>query len=358
MVIDVALVVLGAVATVLVAAGRLASRYPGGGAVGLVAAAAVALALAVFDFRFLGLAILCYWLWHGARYVVRWLTMRAAGREEHAAEPGVDRSKWPLSGPIRRYGPVGVLVMWNATQLLALLNPFLMIEWCRQVYWNAYLSARAARSGDDGRGYRTRTVYTLPFAGEWLVVNGGHTPQTSHSWSILGQRFALDFVQANEAFKRHRGRGTRADEYICYGREIVAAADGTVVRTESRVRQAPLGWAVCDFMARSVVGNHVLVEHADGEFALYAHLIRGSVAVAPGDRVSRAQVLGRCGHTGNSTEPHLHFHLQDSADLFGGMGLPVRFSSLLVDGKPADTMLLSAGNRVCPRRGGQDYDVR
>ena len=181
----------------------------------------------------------------------------------------------------------------------------------------------------------------------------GYTPKTSHSWDLLGRRFALDFVQANEAFERHTGRGTRAEEYLCYEREILAAADGTVVRAESRVRQASLGWGVCDFTARSFVGNHVLVEHAEGEFALYAHLIRGTVTVAPGGRVIRGQVFGRCGHTGHSAEPHLHFHLQDSADLFGGMGLPVRFSRLFVDGEPADEVLLMAGNRVESRPNGE-----
>lgn len=81
------------------------------------------------------------------------------------------------------------------------------------------------------------------------------------------------------------------------------------------------------------------------------HLIRGSVTVARGERVRRGQALGRCGHTGHSTEPHLHFHLQDSADPFWGMGLPVRFSDLLVDGAPADETLLTAGVRVRPRPG-------
>ena len=243
------------------------------------------------------------------------------------------------------------MATFYSTQLLCLFNPFQIAELVRQVAGNATLVGREKRSGDDGRNYETRVVYTLPFGGEWLVVNGGATPKTSHSWDVLGQRFALDFVQANEALRTHAGRGTKAEEYFCYGREIRAAAGGSVVRAEDRVRQAFLGWGVCDFTARSFVGNHVIVAHAKGEFGLYAHLVRGSVAVAPGDRVSRGQVLGRCGHTGHSTEPHLHFHLQDSADLFQGMGLPVRFSHLFVDGEAADGVLLSAGHRVRARTG-------
>ena len=52
---------------------------------------------------------------------------------------------------------------------------------------------------------------------------------------MLGRRFALDFVQANEALQTHTSRGTNAEEYFCYGHAICAAADGTVVAVEDRV---------------------------------------------------------------------------------------------------------------------------
>ena len=346
-------IVIGGTVTVLDISGRMSgSGWP---TLAIIPVALMAIVSGLFDLRILGFAILVYWVARWVRSRVRQMAQyrRARKREAPVDEARVDRRSWPISGPIGRLGGVGMAATWFATQLLTLLNPFLMLELCRQVFGNARLSRIEERSGDDGRDYRNQSVYTLPFAGEWLLGNGGHTPRTSHSWDILGQRFALDFVQANEAFERHTGRGTRPEEYLCYGREILAAADGTVVRAEDRVRRAFLGWGICDFTARSFVGNHVLVEHAEGEFALYAHLIRGSVTVAPGDRVTRGQVLGRCGHTGNSTEPHLHFHLQDSADLFGGMGLPIRFSCLFVDGEPADQALLTAGSRVQSRPDGE-----
>ena len=292
-------------------------------------------------------------------YAVMYILVSAATRSEQRQtsdsvsgcdeEPDLDRSQRSISGPIGRFGPYGLMATFYSSQLLCLFNPFQVAELVRQTAGNAALVRREKRSSDDGRGYQTQVAYTLPFDGEWLVANGGNTPTTSHSWDILGQRFALDFLQANEALQTHSGRGTKAEEYFCYGREICAAADGIVVAAEDRVRQAFLGWGLRDFTARSFVGNHVLVKHAEGEFALYAHLVRGSITVAPADRVDRGQVLGHCGHTGHSTEPHLHFHLQDSADLFRGMGLPVRFSHLLVDGKAAAGVLLRVGNRVQSR---------
>jgi murein DD-endopeptidase MepM/ murein hydrolase activator NlpD len=63
----------------------------------------------------------------------------------------------------------------------------------------------------------------------------------------------------------------------------------------------------------------------DDVFAGFAHLVPGSVAVQAGQVVRSGEVLGRVGHTGNSTAPHLHFQLMDSSDLMTAKGLPCAF---------------------------------
>lgn len=307
---------------------------------------AVGLARGAFDYRLPGLAVIAVYL------VAYWLVDRVRNprRPEDDLEPDPDYSQWPTSGPIGRFGQRGLLVPWYVTNALALVNPLQALQVLRQVGGQVTLQARARQRGTDGSEYRNKTRYTLPFHGEWLVYNGGVTRKTSHSWDVLGQRFALDFVQADGALARHTGRGVKPEEYFCYGAEILAAADGVVVAAENRVGLAPLlGWGFCDFTARTFIGNHVIIGHADGEFALYAHMIKGSVTVGPGDRVHRGQVIGCCGHTGHSSEPHLHFHLQDAADVFTGMGLPVAFSGVEVDGASRETAYLQAGNRVRSR---------
>ena len=313
-------------------------------AIGLTAVLVTAL-WGFFDLRLPKLALIG--LYVAIYALLAWRTRAAMPRPAADDEPEPDFSHWPTSGPIGRFGQRGLLVPWYASQMLSLLNPFQLIELMRQLRGNAALEALEKATGDDGTGYETIARYTLPLRESWLVYNGGMTRKTSHSWDIIGQRFALDFVQADARFARHTGRGTRLDAYFCYGKPILAAADGTVVTAEERIGAAPfLGWGICDALARSFVGNHLVIQHAEGEFALYAHLIRGSLRVGPGDTVRRGQVIGLCGHTGHSTEPHLHFHLQDSADLFGGRGLPIRFTDLEVDGKPAEGVHLTAGNRV------------
>lgn len=262
-----------------------------------------------------------------------------------------DRSHWPLSGPFRRFGPKtgGFLIgsIFLSTNLLSLLNPFQLVQIVKQTIGNTRLVNREKKSGINMLDYQTKAEYCLPFRGEWLVYNGGYTPKTSHSWDILGQRFALDFVIADENFSRHQRKGTRLEDYYCYGKEILAAADGVVIRIENRVSDAPLvGYGVSDFLARNFIGSHVIIQHAEHEYALYAHLIKGSVTVRPGDKVKQGQIIGKCGHSGNSTEPHLHFHLQDSPDVFNGMGLPITFSQIVCDDQITKNARVQAGDRV------------
>ena len=68
-----------------------------------------------------------------------------------------------------------------------------------------------------------------------------------------------------------------------------------------------------------------------GTYALYAHLVPGSVAVTSGQQVRAGEVIGRVGHTGNSTAPHLHFQLMDSADPLQAKGIPCAFAAYLVE---------------------------
>ena len=71
-----------------------------------------------------------------------------------------------------------------------------------------------------------------------------------------------------------------------------------------------------------VLGNHVVLRLADGTHFAVAHLQRGSVAVRRGDRVTAGALLGRCGNTGNTTEPHVHCQRQDVASVLLATGLP------------------------------------
>ena len=79
-------------------------------------------------------------------------------------------------------------------------------------------------------------------------------------------------------------------------------------------------------LKRDIRDNYVTIQHAPEEFLCLAYLVPGSITVGPGDSVGRGQEVGRCGHTGNSSEPHLHFQVQDSPAFETAASLPVEFA--------------------------------
>jgi hypothetical protein len=196
------------------------------------------------------------------------------------------------------------------------------------------------------------TVVDFPLRGEWTVERTPAHLIPSHGTDMLGQRYAYDFIRTDERAGAHvhpAGRlrwlliGGRT--YDCYGwgepvhaateGEVVVAVDGVQERQWLHVMRE--SWAALK-AARSyrrsnnpivLAGNHVMIRTAD-VFSLYAHLAPGSVAVTTGQRVSIGDVIGRVGHTGNSTAPHLHFQLMDSADPLRARGIPCAFTEYFV----------------------------
>ncbi|MBC7061441.1 M23 family metallopeptidase, partial [Salmonella enterica subsp. enterica serovar Enteritidis] len=80
----------------------------------------------------------------------------------------------------------------------------------------------------------------------------------------------------------------------------------------------------------------VILQHADNVYSAYAHLQPGKLRVRTGAKVKKGAVLGLCGNTGNSSEPHLHFQLQDGPRLESSWGIEPVFKDVAIvrDGKP------------------------
>jgi hypothetical protein len=189
--------------------------------------------------------------------------------------------------------------------------------------------------------YRTKASLRLPFDGEWYVFWGGRTLEQNYHGIDRGQRFAYDILVMRDD-KSHDGDGTKLEQYYCWNRPILAPADATVVaRVDSLPDQAP-----GKMDPAHATGNHVVLDLGDGEYAFVAHLRQGSVRVEEGARVARGDELGRCGNSGNTSEPHLHFHLQDTPKFGAGDGLPAQFVDYVADGKPVARGEPLKGQRV------------
>jgi len=81
-----------------------------------------------------------------------------------------------------------------------------------------------------------------------------------------------------------------------------------------------------------MLGNHVIIDHGESEFSFLGHLVNGSTRVQVGDHVDAGAPIGLCGNSGHSTQPHLHYHLQNTAVLANGDGLPAQFRSYTSNG--------------------------
>jgi len=213
----------------------------------------------------------------------------------------------------------------------AFLNPLVFVQDLFQFVGSAVGYTRHRGSVPDA-GDELEGSYRLPLAGTWTVVNGSLTEAYSHSWFPLAQRYAYDFVITDDdGHRRPAGAPTALEEYYCYDEPVLAPADGVVVDVFDSDFEFPRGGGLAHPLKRDIRGNYVTIQHAPGEYSTLAHLVPGSVAVEPGDRVARGQQVGRCGHSGNSSEPHLHFQLQDSPAFETAAGLPVRFDGVETD---------------------------
>ena len=150
------------------------------------------------------------------------------------------------------------------------------------------------------------------------------------------QRFATDWTMVGANGKLFRGDSARNENYFAYDQPIFAVDDGVVRRIQAGVADNVPPNVTERMTLQTVAGNYVLLELAGGGFAFYGHLAPGSIRVREGQRVRRGAQLGRVGNSGNSTGPHLHFHVIDApsgAFIGAAEGLPFVFERFEVVGR-------------------------
>jgi Peptidase family M23 len=191
---------------------------------------------------------------------------------------------------------------------------------------------------------RQLPVISAPLSGKhWVAVNGccgADSIHRSSSLSVNGgiyfaQRFAIDWMRLDEAGRFVHGDLSNVHNYDSYGADVLAVADGTVVETLNDLDDQKPGTLPDPktITLENVDGNHIVMDLGDGVFAFYAHLQKNSVRVSPGERVKRGQILGELGNTGNTSAPHLHFHLMEGISVLGSNGIPYQIDSFSISGR-------------------------
>lgn len=177
--------------------------------------------------------------------------------------------------------------------------------------------------------------------GTWLAANGpsnssGHRRAliTIDGTPDIAQRFAIDWVKVDDSSSTHHGDPANNASYYAEDNDALAVADGRVVATKDSIPENVPGVnsRAVPITLETVGGNHVIIDIGGGHYAFYAHVRPGSLRVKVGDRVKRGQVIAKVGNTGNSTEPHLHFHVSDGNSPLGSEGIPYRIDSFEVVG--------------------------
>jgi hypothetical protein len=195
--------------------------------------------------------------------------------------------------------------------------------------------------------YQSKNKYTFPLRGRW-VAGAGPSLIGHHRWASV-QEFAFDFIKIGDGLSTYKNKGESLTDFYAYGEPVYAIGDGTVVSVLDGVEESSdnlkkVGEKEEEYFGRVralqqklmakgfqyIYGNHVMIRHANGEYSTYLHLKNGSPAVKIGDVVKQGQRIGELGHSGNSTEPHLHFHVLKGPDMLYSRSIPVVFSNVVL----------------------------
>ena len=146
---------------------------------------------------------------------------------------------------------------------------------------------------------------SLPFMGSWHVSQGYDGDITHKD----GWGKALDFVITDDELKTYKLPGTDLSHFYCFNKPVLACADGTIEEVVDHIDDNPVG-AV---NTTDNWGNSIVIKHAEGLYSQVSHLKKNSAKVKKGDFVKQGDVIGMCGNSGRSPEPHLHFQIQVTA---------------------------------------------
>ncbi len=197
---------------------------------------------------------------------------------------------------------------------------------------DAELTARRRYQG-SGR------AIALPFAGCWAVWQG-----CDSTWTHQGLwRYAYDFVIRNGQGQTYHGTGTLLTDYYAFNKPVLSPIRGWVVRVVNDLPDCAIGTVDTDHNW----GNYVVLYDERGFYIEISHFAQNSIVVQAGDRIARGALIGRCGNSGYSPQPHIHIQAQLTPEV-GAATVPFSFANLRVDGvfypetTPAAQTLLEA----------------
>jgi hypothetical protein len=186
-------------------------------------------------------------------------------------------------------------------------------------------------------------VIGAPLAGDnWLGVNVsdnyGHRNAffpINGNW-FVPQRWATDWIKLTKDNRVFIGDVNKMNSYLAYGQDLLAVKDARVTKVVDQYDDLKIGEKLQNMTLDNIGGNYVVLDIGDGLLAFYAHVKKGTTKVKEGDMVKKGQVIASLGNTGNSTMPHLHFHIVKGTNVIGGDGVPYVIEKFQVTGQTKD----------------------
>lgn len=176
---------------------------------------------------------------------------------------------------------------------------------------------------------RNTSSLILPFKEEWTVFWGGETKEQNYHVAYKAQKNAFDMLITDASGKSHKNDGKKNKDYYAFGKELLAPASGEIVLVVDGIKDNIPGVMNPNY----IPGNTVIIKTINNEYLFFAHFKQHSIKVKQGQKVQQGDVLGLCGNSGNSSEPHLHFHIQNIEDMNTATGAKAYFKDILVNGK-------------------------
>lgn len=173
--------------------------------------------------------------------------------------------------------------------------------------------------------YTQKTRLVFPFQGRGMITQGGAWNDGHRNRSGM---FAIDAIGLDDLYAAMRADSDESQAAAGWGRPIIAPAAGkVVVARNDRPDQPVLGVSDPEFFVAEHPnggdpGNHVVIDHGNGEFSLLCHMQHGSLKVAEGQQVEQGQEIGLLGSSGDSSSPHVHHQLQDGPQWTSADALP------------------------------------
>ena len=176
---------------------------------------------------------------------------------------------------------------------------------------------------------RNITTLSFPANDNWTITWGGDTKELNYHVESKAQKNAFDILIKDAKNKSYQTNGKTNEDYYAFGKELFAPCDAEVVSVVDGISDNIPG----QMNPIYVPGNTVVLKTSNQEYLFFCHFKQHSIQVKQDQKIKKGQLLGLCGNSGNSSEPHIHFHLQDTDNMLTGIGIKCYFEKIMVNGQ-------------------------